>query len=116
MESEYCAMLPAVKVIRFARNILEELGFKQKYASKLFVDNEAAVRNVNTGKVTKRNRHIDMRFHGTRDAVVRNIIDVEWISTNKQVADLMTKNFVRSKFEALRSWVLGVRRYPGYSE
>eukprot|EP00940_MAST-03C_sp_MAST-3C-sp2_P003302 g3302.t1 len=113
---EYCAMLPAIKLIRFARNVLEELGYEQKHATKLWVDNEAAVRNVNTGKITKRNRHIDMRFHGARDAVVRNIIDVEWIPTNKQVADLMTKNFVRSKFEDLRSWVLGVRRYPGYSE
>ena len=109
MESEYCAILPLTKMLRFLRNLLEEIGFKQTRPTVIREDNEAVLKSSKSRRMTKRNRHVDLRFHATKDLVERGVIELQYVRTDKQVADVMTKNHTRFKFEELRAWLLGVK-------
>ena len=53
-----------------------------------------------------RSKHIDTKYHMIRDNVNKNIISVEWISTEEQQADLLTKALPVGVFKKLREKLL----------
>ncbi|XP_019175852.1 PREDICTED: uncharacterized protein LOC109171180 [Ipomoea nil] len=56
-----------------------------------------------------RTKHIDIRHHYTRYLVESNEIELEYIQTEKQLTDILTKPLDANQFEILRS-VLGICR------
>jgi hypothetical protein len=46
-----------------------------------------------------RSKHIEIRYHYLRDMVQRGAIKLQYVSTDEQVADLLTKILSRVKFE-----------------
>ena len=46
-------------------------------------------------------KHIEIRYHFTRDLVERKIVALDYIPTERQNADIFTKPLDRSKFETL---------------
>ena len=54
-----------------------------------------------------RTKHIDIRHHFIRQAVKSNEIELKWISTEKQIADLLTKPLARLEFTNLRNIIVG---------
>lgn len=107
MEAEYCALFPCVKNVMWIRNIMTEIGYENEGPTTIYEDNSAAKLCAESTKVTKRNRHIKLRFHYTRHQVEQKQIKIEWISTKEQVADILTKNLCRFQFEKLRAMLLG---------
>jgi hypothetical protein len=51
--------------------------------------------------ITKRAKHIDVRYHVTREAIENGEIRLEYVKTEDQVADALTKNLGRIKFKKL---------------
>ena len=49
-----------------------------------------------------RTKHIDIRHHFLRDNVLKGDITLEFISTDKQVADILTKPLKEDTFVNLR--------------
>ena len=49
--------------------------------------------------VTKRSKHIDIRFHYVRDTILRGILDVQRIPSEEMTADGLTKPLKREKLE-----------------
>ena len=52
-----------------------------------------------------RSKHIDLRYHFIRDCVEKGTVIVEFIGTNEQKADILTKALGRVRFKELRSKV-----------
>jgi hypothetical protein len=46
-----------------------------------------------------RSKHIEIRYHYIRDMVQRGALKLQYISTNEQVVDMLTKPLSRIKFE-----------------
>ena len=46
-----------------------------------------------------RSKHIEIRYHYIRDMVQRGAIKLQYVSTNEQVANVLTKPLSRVKFE-----------------
>jgi hypothetical protein len=46
-----------------------------------------------------RSKHIDIRYHHLKDCVQRKIMLLQYIPTEDQDADILTKALTRSKFE-----------------
>ena len=44
-----------------------------------------------------RSKHIEIRYHFIRDCVQRGVVKLEYISTDEQVADILTKFLPRGK-------------------
>jgi hypothetical protein len=52
-----------------------------------------------------RSKHIDIKFHFIRECCDRKLIDVEFIGTEFQLGDLLTKALGRSRFQGLRDGI-----------
>ena len=46
-------------------------------------------------------KHIKIKYHFIRDMVMKGAVKLEYISTNEQVANVLTKPLAREKFEYL---------------
>jgi hypothetical protein len=57
----------------------------------------------------ERSKHIEIRYHFIRDYVQKGVVELQYISTDEQVADILTKALWRGKFVPFRD-KLGVVR------
>jgi hypothetical protein len=53
--------------------------------------------------VSDRSRHINVKHRKVQELIEDQVMNVEWISTKDQVADILTKQMPRTQFEYLRS-------------
>ena len=49
-----------------------------------------------------RSKQIEIRYHFIRDYVQRGVVELRYISTDEQVADILAKSLGRGKFVFLR--------------
>ena len=66
---------------------------------KVFVDNDGAISLANNALSSARTKLIDMRFHFIRGSTRSKSISVEYVSTKKQCADILTKALTGAIFE-----------------
>jgi hypothetical protein len=59
-----------------------------------------------------RSKHIEIRYHYIRDMVQRGALKLQYISTDEQVTDMLTKPLSRIKFEYFRDKLGIVRKDP----
>ena len=52
-------------------------------------------------------KHMEMRYHYVRDMVQRRVVELQFVPTDEQVGDMLTKPLVRGKFEGFRK-MLGI--------
>lgn len=72
-------------------NLLNEFDVQNDSPVKLYCDNQSAILNASTDSV-KRLKHIDIRYHFIKDLIQNNKIDIQYISTCEQLADMLTKS------------------------
>ncbi|CAB1110066.1 unnamed protein product [Ectocarpus sp. CCAP 1310/34] len=107
-EAEVVALSKACLMVIHFRNLLESLKMKQKQATVLYEDNAGAVAFAKGSKITPRTKHIDVKFHHVRHLEDQNVVDVTYIDTNRQRADILTKSSGAVKFLQNRLILLGV--------
>ena len=67
----------------------------------IFCDNTSAIAISNNPVLHSRTKHIDIRYHFIRDHIQKGDIELYFISTDNQLADLFTKPFDESRFKFL---------------
>ncbi|KAK9873685.1 hypothetical protein WA026_023685 [Henosepilachna vigintioctopunctata] len=90
-EAEYMAMAEATKEAIYLQNLIFEITGKLNYIT-LFNDNKSAQALANNPVYHKRSKHIDIRYHFIRDAVLNNQIKLEYLQIDKMTADIFTKS------------------------
>jgi hypothetical protein len=96
MEAEYIALSDASLEGKFIRNILKEIWshFKPIQA---FTDSKAA-RKVATGSGQVRKvKHLDTRYHIVRQMTMEKDLEITWIPTSENCADILTKHVGSTK-------------------
>lgn len=101
-ESEYIALAHGVKEAVWLRQFLLDLNVDFKDVV-IFVDNQAAIKLASNSEHHKRSKHIDVRFHFIRDIVNNKQVDLRYIPTTDQLADIFTKPLAKKQFSYLRS-------------
>jgi hypothetical protein len=71
-------------------------------------DNMAALAIAKNDVFHNRSKHIDMRHHFIRDHVKSGAITLQWVPTEDQEADILTKALGKHPFQMLRDRVMGV--------
>jgi len=63
------------------------------------IDNEATVQIAKNGKLTRKTRHIERRFHFVRQGQQDGTHQLYWIPCDSQLADILTKTQTSSKID-----------------
>ena len=97
-EAEYMAAANAVKEGLWLRTLLRDLHLEISVIS-IMADNQSAIKLLKNPISSMRSKHIDVIYHFARERVVHKEIQFHYISTNKMVADMLTKAVPRDKLE-----------------
>jgi hypothetical protein len=82
----------------------------------LLCDNESAIRMADNPVEHSRTKHIAIWYHFLRDHQQREDIEIAYISTKEQLADIFTKPLDEKTFTKLRNElnILGSRNFDWY--
>lgn len=83
------------------RGLLADLGFAQLNPSILYCDNNAAKKLIGGEADPKRTKHIDVKFHFVKECRQNGLIDIKFVSTTDQIADILTKPLGKILFKNL---------------
>eukprot|EP00253_Pinus_taeda_P017662 PITA_17662 len=101
-EAEYVAATAAACQAIWMRMMLRSLCQEQAKGTVIFCDNSSAITLSNNFVFHKRMKHIDTKFHYTRELVNSGEIVLEHCRTQEQVADILTRPLGQKNFEFLR--------------
>jgi hypothetical protein len=108
-EAEYMAVCSAAQEAIYLRVVLFDMGMPQRYPTRIYEDNTAAIRlaNAAVGQWHPRTRHVDVRYKFVKERVRSNEIELVYVKTTEQLADLLTKNLAAPQFSVLAQRILG---------
>lgn len=109
MESEYMAATAAVQEAVYLRRLLEEMGFVQTGPTVIKEDNQSCIAFSSRQVDHQRTKHIDLKYHFTRDYVSKGVVRLEYVPTGEQQADLLTKALSGERTIYLRDRALGYK-------
>ena len=105
-EAEYIAAGSSCSQLVWMKQMLKEYNVEQDVLT-LYCDNLSAINISKNPVLHSRTKHIDIRHHFIRDLVEDNVVTLEHVATEKQLADIFTKALDGTTFERLRS-ALGI--------
>jgi hypothetical protein len=90
-EAEYQALSDCTQEAMFTQSLLEELTGERKKAI-IYEDNLGAIYLLKNQQISPRTKHIDIRHHYMRDLHQEGRIDVRFVRSEDNPADIETKN------------------------
>jgi hypothetical protein len=82
----------------------------------IYCDNQSCIKLSENPVFHDRSKHIEIRYHFIRDYVQRGAVELQYISTEEQVVDILTKAlnmgkfvFFRDKLGVVSNTFLGMR-------
>jgi hypothetical protein len=75
---------------------MDELGYGDSEPTFVHEDNEGSIKIANNPRCHHRLKHIELKYHLTRDAIENKTIVVAKIPTFDQTADVMTKPLMKA--------------------
>ena len=85
-----------------ASKFLDCLFDLEMEATTILCENQSCIKMTENLVFHDRSKHIENRYHYIRDMVQRGAIKLQYVSTNEQVADMLTKPLSCVKFENFR--------------
>eukprot|EP00253_Pinus_taeda_P032645 PITA_32645 len=90
-KAEYRGAVEASKEALWLRQILSKFGFQQQHSTTLWCDNQSAIQLCKDPVQHHRNKHIKLHMHFIRKLIHDHVLEVQYCSTNDQVANIFTK-------------------------
>ncbi|GJX94825.1 retrovirus-related pol polyprotein from transposon TNT 1-94 [Tanacetum coccineum] len=108
-EAEYIALSGCCAQILWMRSQLTDYGFGFNKIP-MYCDNKSVIALCCNNVQHSRSKHIDIRFHFIKDHVENGVIDLYFVNTEYQLADIFTKALGRERIEFLIN-KLGMRSF-----
>jgi len=112
-ESEYVAAAIATCQGIWLARLLAEFGSSDAEPFALKVDNQSAIALAKNPVFHDRSKHIELKYHFIREAVETKKLELEFVPTEFQLADMLTKPLGRVRLAELRSRIGMVEVPPG---
>jgi hypothetical protein len=98
-KEEYIAACSTSCEAIWNRKLLTDLFELGMEATAILCDNQSYIKMTTNPVFHDRSKHIEIRYHYIRDMVHRGSLKLQYVSTDEQVADVLTKLLSRVKFE-----------------
>jgi hypothetical protein len=102
-ESELMAQTQAAKEAIWLKRFLSEILYQDQVAVVIHCDNQGAIALAKNDQFHARTKHIDIQEKWVREAVATKEVELQYISTDFQLSDGLTKPLPRDKFEFFRA-------------
>jgi hypothetical protein len=97
-EAEYIAAASTSCQVVWLARLLSEIMLKEQGRSELMVDNKSAIAIIKNPVLNERSMHIDIMYHLIRECEATWLIKTEFIITQEQLGDLLSKSLSKVKF------------------
>ena len=101
-ESEYMAAATAACQGVWLGRLLGDLLGTDPLVTNLHVDNKSAIQLIKNPVFHDRNKHIEVRYHYIRNCTENDTVVVQFVGTEDQLADILTKALGRVRLQMLR--------------
>ena len=102
-EAEYRSLASAATDILWFQSLFKELGIALIGTPILWCDNLSAKQLAHNPVFHSRTKHLEIDLHFLRDLVAAQKLDIRFVSTEFQTADIFTKPLSISRFQRLSS-------------
>ena len=104
--NEYMAIHLLVKRIIWLRQLLAELGYTSiiKAPTKCYGDNIQANKLSKEHFISPGNQYIATQYHFNKEKVASGDIEIHWINTKYNLADIFTKALTKQTFDLLLNY------------
>ncbi|KAI0488731.1 hypothetical protein KFK09_028570 [Dendrobium nobile] len=102
-EAEYKALFAATSEILWLRRLASELQIEQTKPTVIHCDNVSVIAIAKNLVFHARTKHIEIDYHFIRQHISSGAIQIQHISSQDQIADILTKPFSSTRFNFLRS-------------
>lgn len=108
-EAEFMAASAATKEAIWLRTMFCDVFETTLDTTPIFVDNQSAIRLTKNPEYHKRTKHIDVRHHFVREKYENHEIEVFYLPSKEQIADIMTKALPKNLFFKHRDELLKMK-------
>lgn len=109
VNAEYIAIAEATKDIMWWKPLLKQLGYDTSAPTDLLNDNQGSIYLAWNGDNGTRSKAIDVKYHLIRQELRNKTIDLSYVATQHNIADVLTKGLARDRHRILTA-ALGVTR------
>ncbi|PON51748.1 hypothetical protein PanWU01x14_214480, partial [Parasponia andersonii] len=102
-EAEYRAMAQGICEVLWIKMMLKELKLEPTSPMRLFCDNKAAISIAHNPVQHDRTKHVEVDRHFIKEKIKSGQITTPYVTTNQQLADILTKGVTVAVFEDLVS-------------
>ncbi|GJY90745.1 retrovirus-related pol polyprotein from transposon TNT 1-94 [Tanacetum coccineum] len=100
IEVEYIALFGCYAQILWMRSQLTDFGFEFNKIP-LYYDNKSVIALCCNNEQRSRSKHIDVRYHFIKELVKNGVVELYFIRTEYQLANIFTKALLRERFKFL---------------
>ncbi|PKU78648.1 Retrovirus-related Pol polyprotein from transposon TNT 1-94 [Dendrobium catenatum] len=101
-EAEYRSLSAATSDVIWLRRLVEELDLPQSSPTPIYCDNTSAIAIARNPVFHARTKHIEIDYQFIRQHIKNGAISITHISSDAQIADILTKSFSIARFQNLR--------------
>ena len=106
-EAEYMALTAATQEAIFLKMLSKDFGLITTEPIQIYGDDQGSLQLAKNPVVNDRSKHIDIKHHFIREKCNDGTINLTHVSTNENVADVMTKAVSRGKLNFFDSSLFG---------
>jgi hypothetical protein len=111
-EAKYIAVCMAVHEAVWLQKLLAGLFGQMLDPTVIHCDNQSCVKLSENPVSHDNSKHVEIKFHYIRDMVLRKAVLMQYLPTDEQIADVLTKPLAKSKFKYFRDKLGMVENAP----
>lgn len=101
-EAEYYAIVESVKEVIWLRNLLEIFDSSPDVSTTILNDNQSTLNMIKNDEYAPRTKYFGVRYHFIRDHIKLGTINLYYVPTEFNIADMLTKPLCGPKLKTLR--------------
>ena len=102
-EAELMGAVDVVKEIKWMKQMLEEMNFQVRTPVIVNIDNQSAMKIAENDVDHSRTKHIDIKNHFIKNEINDKMIELKWVATENQIADIFTKGLGYPTYNKLKN-------------